>query len=84
MLIDLNLNVCWSVNFNNSTFFFQDRVSAEVVRGAAERGVREHHAGLPVQLQHLGARVHKVPRAHPDATEEQPQADIHRHAEPAE
>ncbi len=69
---------------NSNLTILQDRVSAEVVRSAAQRGLREHRPGVPVQLQHLGARVHQVPWAHPDAAEEQPQVDIYRHPEQAE
>lgn len=61
-----------------------DGVSAEVVRGVAAGGVREHPPRLPLQLQLLGAGVHKVPRPHPNAAQEQPEAHIHRHAKPAQ
>ena len=60
------------------------RVPAEVVRRVAAGGLREHPPGLPLQLQLLGARVHQVPRPHSYATQEQPKAHLHRHAQPTQ
>ena len=49
----------------------QDRIPAEVVRGASPGRLREHPLGVHLQRQLVGARVHQVPRPNPGAAQGQ-------------
>ena len=62
-------------------FQIQNRVSPEVVRCIAARRLREHCGRLRVQLQLVGARVHKVPRSNPRKPQRKQENRLHRHPE---